>query len=38
MNEQEAKKLVSTLTMEEKVRLYELLSDLQHKPAPAPVQ
>ena len=38
MNEQEAKKLVSTLTMEEKVRLYELLSALQQNPAPAPVQ
>lgn len=38
MNEQEAKKLVSTLTMEEKVRLYELLSVLRQSPAPAPVQ
>lgn len=38
MNEQEAKKLVSTLTMEEKVRLYELLSALRQSPAPAPVQ
>lgn len=35
MNEQEAKKLVSTLTMEEKVRLYELLSALRQSPAPA---
>lgn len=38
MNEQEARELVSTLTMEEKVRLYELLSVLRQNPAPAPVQ
>lgn len=38
MNEQEAKKLVSTLTMEEKVRLYELLSALRQSHAPVPVQ
>lgn len=38
MNEQEAKKLVSTLTMEEKVRLYELLSALRQSPEPVPVQ
>ena len=38
MNEQEARKLISALTLEEKIKLYELLSDLPHKPAPAPVQ
>lgn len=38
MNEHEARKLVSILTMEEKVRLYELLSALRQNPAPAPVQ
>lgn len=38
MNEEQARELISRLTTEEQFKLFELLSALRRKPAPAPAQ